>query len=170
MTEQTLWVRVSGGALVPADSDSKERLNRVRDGTLVMVRAKAPRNPKQHRLLWHLARMIHENSESFESAEHVVEQMKIGTGLTDRMQLTIPGIGVVIQERGKSITFESMPQSEFEDWFERVLDYTVVSLLPGVSKDEIRAIIEEKAIGGLYNQQASGRVGATEKGGQTSRP
>ena len=157
MSKQNLFVKVENGALVPADADSREKIGRLKNGRLIMIRALAPRNPLQHRLLWHLARLVHENSENFTSSEHVVEQMKIGTGLTDRVQLIVPGIGTVIQERGKSISFESMPQAEFEEWFERVLDYTVIHLLPGIDKDEVRRNIEATAIGGVYKDSMDNR-------------
>lgn len=157
MSKQTLFMRVVNGSLTPADAESREKIGRLKEGRLIMIRAMAPRNPLQHRLLWHLARLVFENSEDFTSSEHVVEQMKIGTGLTDRVQLVVPGIGTVVQERGRSIAFESMPQAEFEEWFERVLDYAVIHLLPGVDKEEVRQQIESTAIGGVYKDAMDNR-------------
>ena len=142
-----MLMKVYKNGLAPVDDASKEALGKLKVGSLALVNVRTPRNPLQHRLLWHLARLVYENTEHFLSAEHVVEQIKIGTGFSEQVRLHIPGIGLVIQERGKSIAFESMPKAEFDEWFERALDYIVFDLIPGVEKDDIRREIEIKVMG-----------------------
>ena len=170
MTNKVLWFLCSKGTLVPADEECAERMQRVKDGALVMVSARTSRNPVQHRLLWHLARLVADNSDDFLNAEHVVEQIKIGTGLTDNVLLRIPGVGDVIQMRGRSIAFESMPQMEFEEWFERALDYVVTDLLPLVSREEVVREIERKAIGNITAAPAARKALPRYRTGQRSTP
>jgi len=143
MAEGTIWLRREGDGLAPIDLEGRQLMGLMAEGALVMVHAKSPRNPRQHRLLWKLARLVFENSDDFDSAEHVVEQIKIGTGLSDRILLSIPGVGDVWQVRGQSIAFESMAQNKFAEWFELALDYVVCELLPGVDRPSVVKEIEK---------------------------
>lgn len=143
MAEGTIWLRREGDGLAPIDLEGRQLMGLMAEGALVMVSAKNPRNPRQHRLLFKLARLVFENSDDFDSAEHVVEQIKIGTGLTDRTLYNVPGVGDVWQVRGQSIAFESMSQSKFAAWFELALDYVVAELLPGISRQSVIDHIEK---------------------------
>jgi hypothetical protein len=50
---------------------------------------------------------------------------------------------MVFQEWPKSIAYESMPQEEFAEWFEKVLAYVSTKIWPGISSEEIRIEIED---------------------------
>lgn len=143
MPEATVWMKKQGDFLVPTDVESRKLLGSIQENVMVLVNARTPRNPNQHRLIWHLARLIFDNTERFDSAEHVMEQIKIGTGYTTRTLLVIPGVGEVWQIRGISISYESMPQQEFAEWLEVVLDYVAAELIPGIERSEIVKHIQE---------------------------
>lgn len=148
MSTAYLYCRVVEGyngarSLVPADRPSEDLLAKVKLGRMVMVKTKTARNPKQHRLLWALAAKIAENHPRFQDAEHVVHELKINTGHVSRRQINVPGLGIVFQEWPKSIAYESMPQEEFADWFEKVLAYVTKTIWPGLTSDEIRNEIAE---------------------------
>lgn len=143
MSEHSIWVKRRGSILVPGDGRSEDAVMAMREGALIMVRAKVPRNPNQHRLFWHLCRLVFENSDDFTSAEHVAEQIKIGVGYVDRVRLVVPDLDdfgpplEVDQVRGKSLSFESMSQTEFGPFFDRALDYVVNELLPGMERKDV---------------------------------
>jgi len=143
MPEGTVWLKKVNDCLVPTDEDSRKLFGSIPENVMVLTSVRTPRNPNQLRLIWHLARLVFDNTERFDSAEHVMEQIKIGTGYSVRTLLVIPGVGEVWQVRGKSIAYESMPQSEFAEWLETALDYVAADLLPGVDRDEIVKHIEE---------------------------
>lgn len=143
MSTAYLYCRVvetsKGRALVPDDRQSEELLGQVKPGRRVMVKTKTARNPKQHRLLWALAAKIADNSERFEDAEHVVQEIKINTGHVSRRQINVPGLGIVFQEWPKSISYESMPQEEFQVWWSgKVIPYVAKSIWPGIPSAAIR--------------------------------
>ena len=123
MPEATVWLKKVSDQLVPTDDESRKLFGSIPENVMVLVNVRTPRNPNQHRLVWHLARLVFDNTERFDSAEHVMEQIKIGTGYSTRTLLVIPGIGEVWQVRGISIAYESMPQQEFAEWLEMALDY-----------------------------------------------
>jgi len=143
MPEGTVWLKKVGNSLVPTDDDSRKLFGLIPENVMVLTNVRTPRNPNQLRLIWHLARLVFDNTEQFDSAEHVMEQIKIGTGYSVRTLLVIPGVGEVWQVRGKSIAYESMPQNEFAAWLETALDYVAAELLPGVDRDEIVKHIQE---------------------------
>lgn len=143
-----LYCRVTdtaqGRALIPSDRKSEELLSQVKPGRTVLVKTKSARNPKQHRLLWALAAKIAENSDRFEDAEHVVHELKINTGHVSRRQIRVPGLGIVFQEWPKSISYESMPQEEFAEWWQlKVLPYVSEHIWPNIASHEVRQAISE---------------------------
>ena len=148
MSEHSIWVKRKGNVLVPGDGRSEDAILAMKEGSLIMVRVKTPRNPNQHRLFWHMCRFVYENTDDFTSAEHVAEQIKIGVGYVDRVRLILPDPDggpplEVEQVRGKSISFESMPQAEFAPFFERSLDYVVSSLVPQMDRPELESHLME---------------------------
>jgi len=142
MPDGTIWLKKIGNSLVPTDDKGRKLFGLIKENVMVMTNVRTPRNPDQHRFIWHLARIVHENSERFESAEHVLEQIKIGTGYSVRTLLSVPGVGDVWQVRGKSIAYESMNQSDFADWLDMALDYIVVVIIPGLSRDDLREQVQ----------------------------
>lgn len=143
MPEATVWLKKVSDQLVPTDDESRKLFGSIPENVMVLVNVRTPRNPNQHRLVWHLARLVFDNTERFDSAEHVMEQIKIGTGYSTRTLLVIPGIGEVWQVRGISIAYESMPQQEFAEWLEMALDYVAAELIPGIERSEIVNHIQE---------------------------
>ena len=143
MPEATVWLKKISDQLVPTDDESRKLFGSIPENVMVLVNVRTPRNPNQHRLVWHLARLVFDNTERFDSAEHVMEQIKIGTGYSTRTLLVIPGIGEVWQVRGISIAYESMPQQEFAEWLEMALDYVAAELIPGIERSEIVNHIQE---------------------------
>lgn len=156
MARKGIWMKRAGNALVPADEAATEALSKLKPGKLLLVSSQSPRNPSQHRLFWHLCDLIQENSDQFVDREHVAEQIKIGTGRVSRTRYKVPDIGWVEQVRGLSISYGSMPQEEFQEWFKRVLDYVVTDLLPGVNRGDIKAELEAYAYGQVGGSAPSG--------------
>lgn len=128
-----------GNSLVPADAEAADRLYRMKRDSLVMVTARQPRNPRQHRLAWALARLVWDNTEAYTSPEHVMETVKVNTGYCDTVTYRIKGVGDVQQLKPWSISFESMEQGEFDVFFDRFLSFVVTDMMPGVDLDELKA-------------------------------
>lgn len=132
-------------ALVPDNALSVETLAKVRAGRTLHVITETARNYDQLKLLWAMAEKIHQNSERFTSAKHVVRELKLNTGHVEREQLNIAGLGIVERTWPASINYESMPQGEFQVWLEKALAYVRSDIWPGmpegVLKDEITAML-----------------------------
>jgi len=133
-------------ALVPDNAMSVETLAKVRMGRTVHVVTETARNYDQLKLLFALAEKIHQNSERFDSKEHVVEELKLNTGHVERKYIRVPGLKTpAFLEWPASIAYESMTQAEFKEWLDKALAYVRSDIWPGMPegklKDEITAML-----------------------------
>ena len=126
------------GALRPADDDAETLLSKLKDGDLVRAEIKVPRNLAHHRKWWKLMQIVHDNQEFYPSAEAVCTAIKFGIGHTEQFQWK----GGVVK-LPKSIAFAKMDQAEFEQFYERGIDYIVRQLVPGLNKTDLKREVEE---------------------------
>lgn len=149
MTTTPLFCRVTQNAngvraLVPADKVSAEKLSKVKPGKMLMVETESARNPQQLRLYWSIMDLVAENSERFDDAKHVSNEVKMNTGHVERCRIKIPGSDVLAYyEWPASIRYASMKQSEFAPWFDRAVDYITTEIWPGMEPLTIREQLAE---------------------------
>lgn len=143
MAKQSIYLERKGDALWPTDRVSQEKLRKLPEGRMVLCRTHTPRNGKHHRLLWSIAQLIAENSEQWPTAERVVSQFKFGTGHIEEVRfMTSDGIWIS-QINDKSISYEAMSQEEFAEWFERAMDFLFTKMMPGMSRPDLEAAVNE---------------------------
>jgi len=131
--------RRTPSGFIPADSSAEEEFRRVPVGRVAYFEIKAARNPKQHKLLFALLKML-VNAGCFPTTDAALKAVKWATGHVEIM--VIPGTGEVLTET-KSISFANMPQGEFAPWFDAALKAVSERWLPGVTDEELRREIEE---------------------------
>mgnify|MGYP000429131984 CR=1 FL=1 len=115
-------LRVIKGGFAPADGGTANRLREkgVRIGDLVFVEMKKPRNPKFHRLVHAFGEILVQNIEAFEAmnSHSVLKRLQIEAGVgCDEMAVIFPGIGPCTYRIPRSLSFESMDESEFNEVF-----------------------------------------------------
>ena len=116
-----LVMRRSGFWLIPTDGIQEKCLHRLKQGKEVEVEIKQPRNPQHHRLFFALLNITQHQTEDFPSTDMLLTWLKIKLGHVD----------VMIWDEGKtyyvpkSISFASMDQDSFRDFFDRALDVIV---------------------------------------------
>lgn len=114
-------MRVIKGGLTPADPGSAERLReRLRVGDLVFVEIKKPRNPQFNKLAHVLGNILVQNIEEFEamSGHKVLKRLQVEGNIgCDEMAVMFPGIGPCTYRIPRSLSFESMDESEFSEVF-----------------------------------------------------
>ena len=119
-----------GNTLAPIDDEGLNALQKIPQGELVSVDLTRPRNPRWHNTYWHLVGLLLDNSdgEYGSTKEAVSSFLKIAVGHVDS------------DGKPRSISFESMEQTEFESFYSRVSD--VVAGLLSTTPDTIRVEIE----------------------------
>lgn len=127
------------GHLSPVDQAGEDALRKIKQGDVVRVEVKKPRNGKHHRLYWQLISTVWENQERYETAEQLHNALKIAAGIYEPLEM--PG-GVVHKIPG-SISFDTMDQLEFSAFYDRVCDLVAKHFLPGVTSEQLKAEVEQ---------------------------
>lgn len=157
MSGKALFRRVAahefGAVLWPADDDGRAMLRAMPATKEVMVHLHAPRNPRHHRLLFALLRMVIDGGAWEGDEESLLDAIKMETRLV-RPVARINGEIVLVP---RSIAFESMDQEHFNRWFERAVFVIASTLLGGMDWEELRDQVIEAADGEL-GARARGRV------------
>lgn len=133
-----LMRKMIGGRLEPIDDAGKDTLSKIGIGAVVSVEVKRPRNLQHFRKFWALASLIYENQTRYRSPEELVDAIKVHIGHCVPMRLA-NGTEVRVP---KSIAFHSMNQDEFDKFYERVIDVVVTEIIPGLSREDLRAELE----------------------------
>jgi len=120
----------NGGFLAPVDDDGLNAMAKISQGEVVTVELTRPRNGRWHNMYWHLCGLLLDNSDGqYGSTKEAASGfLKIAVG-----HVTSDG-------EPRSISFESMEQTEFESFYSRVSD--VVAGLLSTTPDEVREQIE----------------------------
>lgn len=126
------------GHLAPADDRAEKALKRMKVGEPVELEITRKRNNQHHRKFMKLIEIVWENQEYFESKESLLLSMKVALGYFDTSM--DPKFGPVPIPR--SISFDKMDQGEFEEFYERCLDFIAEKIIPGLGKRELAAEVE----------------------------
>ena len=135
--------RRRGNTLIPSDTNADEWLATIGEGKEVTVTARKARNARQHKLLFALLRIVTDNSDQWPNAYALLDALKMATGHVD----LIRGIGGQVIAKPASISYASMPQDRFSEWFKRALDIVARDILNTAPDDvaaEVYAMIGER--------------------------
>ena len=139
MAKMVFRKRLKG--FVPADEDAEKFCLRIKHGDQVVMEARRPRNIRHHKKYWALCGIVADNTDYGWSKNHVDYFFKIATGhfeeATDR--------NGNIHKITHSISFESMDQDEFNDFYKSVIDITCKHLIPGLEEGALKQELEEIA-------------------------
>lgn len=133
--ETAIIMRRQGNALVATDERSQDAVSKLR-GDDVYVWIHRARNAKQVRKLNKLYDILFDNQEAFPNRATMVDAIKIAAGAVKTMK-TPKG---KVSYEPMSIT--EMGQTEFAAFYERVLDVVTKSIIPGISRADIRRELE----------------------------
>ena len=132
------------GKLQTVDGAGEEVLRTIKQREIVEIELRRPRNVRHHRLFWSLVTLVWEqidDQERFPTIEDLVTEIKILTGHYTRRDMVVEGKRYPVLTP-KSISFAAMDQTTFSAFFERVCDWVVTDILPGVSRDDLRDELE----------------------------
>ena len=131
-----IFVKKNGG-LFPGDVDASTAFAKMKDGAGYLVNLHRPRNISHHRKLFALLSLVQDHSDKWPTVETLLDDLKISTGLFETRINAVTGIPYVV---AKSISFASMAQDEFEQWFDRAVDLICKQVLD-MSRDDLLAEI-----------------------------
>ena len=131
-------------SLRPTDEAGKQMLEGIKQGDMVQVEIRRPRNVSHHRMFWALATLVWEqlDPETYPSPEDVVTELKIRTGHYTRRDIVVDGQRYPVLTP-MSISFASLDEDQFSAFFDRCCDHIVANILPGVTNKDLKAEIAQ---------------------------
>jgi hypothetical protein len=139
----SIHVRRSGDKLVPITEWDREQLLGIPEGKDLSIKLSRTRSAKQHRLFWSMMQIVVDNHPYYLRPEQVVEWLKLRLGYVEEIMFHNGDILTKLS----SISFSSMGQSEFQDFFNKSLYVIVTEVIP-ISRqeliDELETILGEK--------------------------
>ena len=135
-----LLQKTLGGNLTPVDEAGTDALRRLKRGPFVMAEITQPRNLQFHRLWRALASITWDNvdHEEYPSVEDLIARIKIGVGHRDRLVFE----GGIVAFIPRSLSFAKCSEQEFTEFFDKATDWIIQNILPGVTREDMRAEIE----------------------------
>jgi hypothetical protein len=133
VSEGVYMVRTVAGLEVHDDA-SKDALRKIKVGEVVKCDITKPRNLAHHKKFWALLNCVWECAGDWSSPQMILVELKVRLGHVHR---------VVIKETGeivsvpKSISFASMDQNAFEDFYEKSLR-ELCKMAGGIEEDALR--------------------------------
>jgi hypothetical protein len=127
----------------PADQELwakfKRKLETMKPGAWLRFEWSSPRNGPHHRKFMALLQLVTENSERYETIPKALNAVKLAAAYYDpfidpRTGETVPLV--------KSISYDSMPQEEFDEFYKAALDGVLQVILPTMTKDTADKLLD----------------------------
>jgi len=124
--------------LVPHGTGAEELLREWKDGDLMTVDVRKPRNLAHHAKFFALLQLIHENQDHYKSVDEILTVFKFHVGHTERIKTRHGIIEIPL-----SISFAKMDQTAFDGFYSKALDFVVSEVIPGLEKESLeRELLE----------------------------
>lgn len=118
MSKIKLCMKRQGGSLHPYGRVAWEAFDKIKTTDIVVVTVHQARNPDHHNKLWALATRVADFDQDFDNAEEAVRWVKRQIpGMHRRYTEKDGSISIEVD----SISFESMDQLAFNDFYDRAL-------------------------------------------------
>lgn len=121
--------KTHGGVLIPGDESVQDKMQKVENGTDLIIEIKFKRNPLFHRKAFALLNLVFQSQDRYKTLEDLLIEFKLKSG---HYQEHITTKGKVIYQ-AKSIAFDEMDQIEFEELYSKWID---IALLHFVSMEK----------------------------------
>lgn len=127
----------------PADQDAwakfKRKLETMKPGTWLRMEWSRPRNGPQHRKMFALLALVAENSETYNTTEKALNAVKLAAAYYD--PFIDPRTGEIIPVV-KSISYDAMPQEEFEVFYSAAIDGVLQCILPTMDRETAEKLMD----------------------------
>jgi hypothetical protein len=133
-----LYVVKNNGALYPANEEAEEYFKKVKQGVIISCEMRRPRNYKNHKRMFALLQIVLDNQEIFTTIEQLKEAIKLMVGHVEYTRVLDKSTKEwATVEIPKSISFASMPELEFQDYFSKSIDAIIKYIIPGMDRDDL---------------------------------
>lgn len=117
----------------------KQKLERMEVGEYLSIETKRPRHPGHHRKLFALLRLIADNSETYNTIQRALYAIKVVTGYTHPVIDPLTGELTNVPD---SISYASMDQDRFNEFYSHAIDGVLQHLLPGMPRQKFDRLLD----------------------------
>jgi hypothetical protein len=132
-----------GNKLVAAEPTSLEAIQGLKVGETLTATIRRPRNGSHHRKLFALLSVVMEAQTTFATTQELLNALKMATGLFE-IGRTVDGIPFA---QAQSISFVSMAQDRFEQFYDKAVDVILTKILPGVGRTDLEQRVNDILLG-----------------------
>lgn len=134
-------------AFVPASDADKSILGEKGYKWNAKVRAelKQPRNPKYNALVHGLGKILAQNIDRFsgKTSHAAIKALQMESGVyCDQDQFDIPGFGQITRKVPQSLSYDSMGEEVFQDFWAKVCGYLVLKDWPTLTEERLTEMAE----------------------------
>lgn len=135
------------GALVPASEADRSLLREraFRTNTRVRAQLTAPRNPRFNGLVHGLGKVLTQNIDRFsgKQSHDAIKALQLESGVyCDEESTEIAGIGLLIIKRPQSLSYDSMGEDAFQDFWAKCCAYLVATDWPTLTVERLTEMAE----------------------------
>lgn len=129
-----IYLKKTQGVLTPAYSTDQEQFSTLKNNTIYRAKIVKPRHPEHHQLVMALCNAVVHNDRTglFPTVKSVLNKIKLNLGYIEGYQTIDEKVVVIL----KSISFDAMDQTEFQEFWNKALP--IVARLLGVTEYQLR--------------------------------
>ena len=135
------------GCMVPSSKADRLMLREkgLRNGDLVRMPVRKPRNEKFNRLVHGLGTMVVRQVEGFEheDAHSAIKRLQADSGvMCEPVVYQIPGLGNLTRSEPRSLAFDEMDEGEFHLFWQGICAYLIKTYWPSLDEDAIASMVD----------------------------
>jgi len=135
-------MRVIKGGFIPASKYAEDELRsrKFSVGDVVIVTVNKPRNPQFYRLAHAMGKMLAENLDAFTGKDwhDVLKTVQLQGGIYCEDSIVEIGAGTKVKvSKPQSLSFESMDETDFSDFYQQVCRYVAATYWPELTPEKI---------------------------------
>ena len=131
-------LKKTGKWLTPIDPHGMDALAGIGSGEVLRVKWVRPRNVRHHRKFFALLRVVFEAQDRFATQQDLLDALKIALGRYREVKI---GNRTVIHP--KSISFSSMDQDAFNEFYDAAVKVVIEVLIPGIDREGLEEQVFE---------------------------
>jgi len=139
------------GALVPAEEADKSMMRDrgFRRNTRVRAVLTQPRNPKFNNLVHGMGKLLANSIDGFQGklAHQAIKDLQLESEVyCDCEQFDIPGLGRFRRTTPQSLSFDTMDELTFQDFWRQLCEYLIATYWPKLTEEQITEMAEIEAV------------------------
>ncbi len=133
-----IYLQREGERFKPLSEQDFDNLKRIKDGSIIYVDYKKPRNVLFHNKFMSMVRVVWQNQETYPKFENMLDVIKVELGYFNTLMM-----GDIEIRIPTSISFANMDEMEFYTLYNRAVELVLHKFLPTVTPAELEEYVDK---------------------------